>query len=101
MEDSDMKTDLHSDWEQYAEEGHRRAMLNWTVGGLLAAGLLLVLFAESFGKLSAQHWNPSAGWYPEEAHAAANTFRALGLMSFVGGIGERIILVIRSLHPPL
>ena len=100
MEDGTAKIDLDTDWRQYSAAEQKRVIMNLIVGGLLAVGLLLIISAEALGTLCAQHWNPSAGWFPEDAHAAANTFRALGLIAFIGGVGERIILVIQGQSPP-
>jgi hypothetical protein len=94
--DSFTESELQIDWDQFAAQENQRIIMNWIVGSLLVVGILLVLFAEALGTLSAENWKPSAPWYPEEAHAAANTFRAVGLMLFLGGIAERIVLVVRS-----
>src|SRR5438105_5013900 len=89
-----------TEWGLSAVEQERSALWNVVVGVLLIIGFLLVIGAEALGKLSAQHWDSKAPWYPEEAHAAANTFRALGLMAFVAGLAERVILAVRGRQPP-
>ena len=87
--------------ELTAEES-RRAAANLAVALLFVTGLLLVLCAEWLGRLWVQHCGPSGGctWYSEEAHAAASTFRSLGVMVFIVGVAERVILVVRGLRQP-
>lgn len=71
------------------------------VFGLMAAGILLVACAEWLGQQSVTHCGAGGGcgWSPEDAHAAANTFRCFGVMAFVAGVAERVILFVKAQKP--
>lgn len=82
------------------EEKQRTAM-NWTVTALIVGGILLVLCSEWLGEMWVQDCgsNGPCSWDPIEAHSVADTFRCLGLMVFIAGIAERVLLVVRGQHP--
>jgi hypothetical protein len=103
MAELETNAELQKDEAQFAEEEHRRMIASLIVGGLIAGGIFLVIFAEGFGRSFAQFaasapgGSYSSGSYSlDEAQAAANTYRILGVMSFLGGLAERIVLVIKS-----
>ena len=87
---------LWADQEQWKAQKERKfAIILMRV--LLSVGIPLVLLAGPLGSLYVQKFGP----YDSTATlAAAETLRGIGFLVFIGGVAERIILVIREQKPP-
>ncbi len=95
MAELDTNAELQKDGAQAAAQTQQFIPDEWLVTALIFGGALVAVFAGGFGTMYAQSVGMNGGWSPDTAHEAATTFRTLGVLAFIGGLTERVILVIR------
>ena len=96
MAELDTNAALQKDGVQSAAQEQDNGYVHLLIALLIFGGAFVAVFAEGFGTMYAQNMGVNGTGSPDTAHEAAAAFRTLGVLAFLGGLTERVILVIRS-----